>query len=129
MASSSTPRRRPRACSSFETGGGLPPLGPQDVGGQAVWGTAPQNPAGTGTVLARATVKSDVAPNTQLGFFCTQHGRMMSGALAVGDASTPTQPTDGNPPTQPPDGNPPTQPPGGHPSTPPMPSKQLPAPG
>ena len=120
MASSSTPRRRPRACSSFETGGGLPPLGPQDVEGESVWGTAPLNPTGPGTVLARATVKSGVAPNTQLGFFCTQHGRMMSGALAVADVR-PHTPPDGNPPTPPADGNPPP--------TPPVPGKQLPAPG
>jgi len=97
----------------FETGGGLPPLGPQDVEGESVWGTAPQNPTGTGTVLARATVKSGVAPNTQLGFFCSQHGRVMSGALAVAGDSPP----------------PPTTTPGGPPSTPPAPGKQLPVPG
>ena len=90
--------------------------------GATVWGTGPLNGTATGTVLARATVKSGVAPNTQLGFFCTVHGRPMSGTLAVGDASTPTQPPDGNPPTQPPAA-------GGHPPTPPVPGKQLPAPG
>jgi plastocyanin len=94
----------------FQTDGGLPPLGPQNVRGETVWGTAPQDPAGPGTVLARATVKSGVAPNTRLGFFCSQHGRMMSGAIAVADGSPPP----------PPDGNPPS---------PPVPGKQLPAPG
>jgi len=105
----------------FETGGGLTPPGAQNVRGEMVWGVAPQNPAGTGTVLARATVKSGVAPNTQLGFFCSQHGRMMSGALAVTDASPTTPPDDNTTPTTPPDGN--------RPPTPPVPSKQLPAPG
>ena len=98
----------------FQTGGGLPPPGAQDVEGESVWGTAPQDPAGPGTVLARATVKSGVAPNTQLGFFCTQHGRMMGGALAVADVS-PTPSPGGNPP-------PPER-------IPPVPGKQLPAPG
>jgi len=112
----------------FQTGGGLPPLGAQNVGGAMVWGTAAQNPAGLGTVLARATVKSGAAPNSQLGFFCTQHGRMMSGAIAVGEA-TPPPPPDDNPPPPPPDGNPTTPPPDSNPTTPPVPNKQLPAPG
>jgi hypothetical protein len=93
----------------FETAGGLPPLGPQVVGGEAVWGTAPQNPAGPGTVLARATVKAGLAPNTRLGFFCSQHGRVMSGTLAVAGAP----PSGENPP--------PAE------KTPPVPGKQLPA--
>jgi manganese oxidase len=109
----------------FQTGGGLAPPGPQDVEGEAVWGTAPQNPAGTGTVLARATVKPGVAPNTQLGFFCSQHGRIMSGALAVA-AGEPTPPPGDQPP---PDDQPPPPPPGDQPPTPPVPSKQRPAPG
>ena len=98
----------------FENGGDRPPPGAQDFQGETVWGTAPQDPEGSGTVLARATVKSDVAPNTQLGFFCTQHGRMMSGTLAVGDVS----------PTPTPGDNPPTPE-----RIPPVPGKQLPAPG
>ena len=105
----------------FETVGGLPALGPQTVQGEMVWGTAPQDAAGMGTVLARATVKSDVAPNTRLGFFCSQHGRMMNGALAV--VRVPTTPPPGGPPP----------PPGKMPPVlgkmPPVPGKQLPAPG
>ena len=53
------------------------------IGTETVWGTAPLDPAGTGTVLARATVKAGVAPGVKLGFFCSQHGRMMNGSLAV----------------------------------------------
>jgi plastocyanin len=112
----------------FEAGGGLPPLGRQNVDGETVWGTAPQNPVGSGTVLARATVKSGVAPNTQLGFFCSQHGRMMNGALAVVGVPT-TPPPGGTPP--PPGKMPPV--PGKMPPVPgkmpPVPGKQLPAPG
>lgn len=116
----------------FQTGGGLPPLGPQDVDGETVWGTAPQNPAGAGTVLARATVKSGLAPNTRLGFFCSQHGRMMNGALAVANVPTPT-PTPVPPPvpTPTPTPTPTPAPPGKMPPVPgkmpPVPSKQLPA--
>jgi plastocyanin len=58
----------------------LPPLGEQIVNGEKVWGTAPQ-PAGT--VLAQATVKPGVSPGTRLGFFCSKHGRPMSGTLTV----------------------------------------------
>jgi len=126
----------------FDTGGGLPTRGPQDVDGETVWGTAPQNPVGSGTVLARATVKSGLAPNTRLGFFCSQHGRMMNGALAVASAPPPPPPPppDGGNPPPPPGGggNPPPPPGGGNPpppgkmppvpgKMPPVPSKQLPA--
>src|SRR5207248_960267 len=69
-----------KAVLDFETGGSLPPLGPQNVRGEMVWGTAPQ-PAGT--VLARAKIKSDTPKGTTLGFFCSQHGRAMSGSLAA----------------------------------------------
>ena len=62
----------------FQTGGSLPPLEPVVVQGENVWGTKPQ-PAGT--VLAQATVKKDVRAVTTLGFFCSQHGRAMSGLL------------------------------------------------
>ena len=64
----------------FAAGSGLPALGPVTVKGEAVWGTTPQ---AAGTVLAKATVKPGVAPGTNLGFFCSQHGRAMSGALAL----------------------------------------------
>jgi plastocyanin len=115
----------------FDTGGGLPPLGPQNVDGETVWGTAPQNPAGSGTVLARATVKSGLAPNTRLGFFCSQHGRMMNGALAVASAPPPPPPPPpdgGNPPPSPGGGgNPPTPTGGG--GNPPTPGKMPPVPG
>jgi plastocyanin len=67
----------------FETVGGLPALGPQTVQGEMVWGTAPQDAAGMGTVLARATVKAGLTPGTKLTFFCSQHGHMMNGSLAV----------------------------------------------
>ena len=55
----------------FQAGGGLPPLGPQTVKGELVWGTAPQPPVGAGTLLAQATVKPGTAPGTKLGFFCS----------------------------------------------------------
>jgi plastocyanin len=64
----------------FQAGGALPPLGPQTVKGELVWGVAPQPP---GTTLAQATVKAGVAPGTTLGFFCSQHGRAMSGNFLV----------------------------------------------
>jgi hypothetical protein len=86
--------------------GALPALGQVTVGTEVVWGTKPQP---QGTVLARATVKAGVAPGDTLGFFCSQHGRNMSGALTIADAG-------GNPP-----------PPGK--KTLPPPSKQLPIPG
>jgi plastocyanin len=82
----------------FDTGGGLPALGPQTVQGDKVWGTAPQDPAGMGTTLARATVKAGVAPATKLGFFCSQHGRAMKGSLAVpGTGPQPTPSPDDSP--------------------------------
>ncbi|QEH38563.1 hypothetical protein OJF2_71660 [Aquisphaera giovannonii] len=64
---------------SFEGGGGLPALGPQTVGTETVWGTAPQ---AAGTILAQATVKPGLPPGTTLGFFCSRHGRHMGGMLA-----------------------------------------------
>ena len=71
---------------TFQSGGGLPALGPLTVQGQAVWGVSPQ-PAGT--VLAKATVKPGVAPGTTLTFFCSQHGPMMNGSIATPAAVTP----------------------------------------
>jgi len=71
-----------RAVLDFQTGDKLPPLGEQVVNGKKVWGTAAL-PANGGTVLARATVKPGLAPGTKLGFFCTQHGRSMSGTLTA----------------------------------------------
>ena len=67
----------------FETGGTLPALGPQTVNKETVWGTPVVAPAGGGTVIARAKVKSGVALGTRLGFFCTRHGRPMDGAVLV----------------------------------------------
>ncbi len=64
----------------FQAGGTLPPLGPQTVKGESVWGTAPQP---VGAVLAQATVKAGVPPGTTLGFFCSRHGRPMSGSFAA----------------------------------------------
>ena len=84
----------------FQTGGTLPALGAQTVMGELVWGTAPQPAAGAGTLLAQATVKAGVAPGTNLGFFCSQHGRKMSGALVVSPA-TPPPPTSNDSPTDP----------------------------
>ena len=64
----------------FRSGGGLPSLGPVNVKGENVWGTKPQP---KGTTLAKATVKADPAGGTILGFFCSQHGRAMSGSVLV----------------------------------------------
>src|SRR5262249_44407316 len=64
-------------------------LGPQTVQGETVWGTAPQAPTGTGTVLGRAAVNAGGTPGTKIGFFCSQHGRTMSGSLAVPGAPAP----------------------------------------
>ena len=80
----------------FQSGGGLPPLGPQVVKGQPAWGTAPLAAQGQGTLLARATVKPGVAPGTTLGFFCSQHGRAMSGSLATSRRPVATVEIDGN---------------------------------
>jgi plastocyanin len=74
---------------AFQTGNGLPALGPQTVGSQQVWGTAPQAPALGGTIIARATVNTDVAAGSKLGFFCSQHGRPMSGSLSFQAAGGP----------------------------------------
>ncbi len=79
---------------TFQTGGSLPALGPQTVKGLSVWGTAPQAPAGSGTLLAQATVKPGLAPGTTLGFFCSFHGPAMSGSLA-GPGTTNTIEIDG----------------------------------
>ncbi len=68
---------------TFQTGGTLPKLEPQTVMGESVWGTAPQTPAGAPVTLAEATVKASVAAGTTLGFFCSQHGRVMSGSLTT----------------------------------------------
>ncbi len=77
----------------FATDSTLPPLGPVNVkvppnppaGFQAetAFGTNPEAPAPAGTVLAQATVKAGVAAGTTLGFFCSRHGRAMSGSLSV----------------------------------------------
>jgi hypothetical protein len=59
------------------------------VGFQAetAWGTNPKPPSGgVPFVLAQATVKDGVAAGTTLGFFCSQHGQVMNGSLAVGAA-------------------------------------------
>ncbi|HEX3451115.1 MAG TPA: hypothetical protein VHS97_22865, partial [Isosphaeraceae bacterium] len=71
----------------FQQGAGFPVLGPQTVGTETVWGTAPQAGQASGTMLAQATVKAGVAPGTTLGFFCSQHGRAMSGSLATAAAA------------------------------------------
>src|SRR5206468_1935188 len=75
-----------RAFLDFQSGSGLPPLGPQVVRGETVWGTAPLAAQGQGTLLAQATVKPGVPPGTTLGFFCSQHGRALSGSLATAGA-------------------------------------------
>ena len=66
----------------FSVGGGLPKLGPQTVGSQVAWGVAPQP---SGTILARATVKTGVATGAPLRFFCDRHGKAMSGTVATPD--------------------------------------------
>ena len=86
---------------TFQTGGTLPALGPQTVQGELVWGTAPQAAAGAGTLLAQTTVKAGLAPGTPLGFFCSQHGRMMSGSLAVAGDTPPSPPSPDNSPRDP----------------------------
>ena len=70
---------------AFERGNSLPDLGPQKVGSEQTWGTAPQAP---GTVLARAVVRNDAVPGSTVGFFCSKHGRPMSGSLSVRAAGT-----------------------------------------
>ena len=82
---------------NFQAGGSLPALGPQTVQGEAVWGTAPQAAAGTGTLLAQATVKAGVVPGTTLGFFCSRHGRHMSGLLGVQPLKLPSNDSPKNP--------------------------------
>lgn len=78
-----------KAFLTFDTDSKLPALGPQTVKTEMVWGTAPQDAADGGKVLARATVRTGVAPGSKLGFFCSQHGRMMSGALELPPAPNP----------------------------------------
>ena len=77
---------------TFQTGAAVAPLGPVTINkassgvlngigymAETAWGT---NPKPAGTLLAQTTVKS-VPAGTTLGFFCSQHGRAMSGSLAV----------------------------------------------
>jgi len=86
---------------SFQTGSSLPALGTQTVMGEVVWGTAPQAAVGAGTLLAQATVKPGLAAGTTLGFFCSQHGRAMSGSLLI-PSLIPPPPTKSPPTTSPP---------------------------
>jgi hypothetical protein len=66
----------------------LPTLKSRNVQDINTWGTLPFP---GGTLLAQATVKADVSPGTVLSFFCSQHGPMMNGSLAVGAAGGPPQ--------------------------------------